>query len=136
MARTEETTWVLLVDDDAVTRRLIGGFLRARGLAVTEVSSLATAAMAIAERAFAAAIVDLHLPDGNGMEFVHLARRGPYSKAPQMVIAVCSAYVAARTTQLLMRLGADAVFPKPPEPERLMALLAGAGGARPGIAAA
>jgi CheY-like chemotaxis protein len=117
---------VLLVDDDAVSRRLVGGLLSAHGLATAEVGSLAEAGAAIAEHAFDAAVVDLHLPDGNGMEFVHLARRGRHSRSPQMAIVVCSAYASERTSRLLKRLGADAVLAKPPDPDRLMTVLTAA----------
>ena len=107
---------ILVVDDDPVIRRLVTGTLEVRGAGpVRTVSTLMEAGIAIAEQPFQAAIVDLSLPDGNGMEFVHLVRRGPLSLNPEMMILVCSAYAHPRTTSLLTRLGANAVLPKPPD---------------------
>ena len=115
---------VLVVDDDDVTRRLVAGALAARGYAdIDEVKTLAEAGNAISTRAYGGAVIDLHLPDGNGMEFVHMARRGLTSRAPEMAIVVSSAYVSARTSRLLMRLGANEVMGKPADVERIASLL-------------
>lgn len=115
---------VLIVDDDAVTRRLITGALQARGnFETVEVESLADATAALAAETFCAAILDLRLPDGNGMEFVHMVRRGLASRSRDMVIVVSSAFVSARTSRLLLRLGATEVMGKPPDISRIAALL-------------
>jgi ActR/RegA family two-component response regulator len=115
---------VLIVDDDMVTRRLVAGALAARGITdIDEVGSLAEAGNAISSRAYAGAVIDLHLPDGNGMEFVHMVRRGLASLSRGMVVVVSSAYVSERTSRLLLRLGATEVMRKPPDVERIAALL-------------
>ncbi|MHA1524889.1 MAG: response regulator [Alphaproteobacteria bacterium] len=114
---------ILVIDDDVVTRKLLGAALLARGHAVTQVCGLTQAGEAIAAEIFDASIVDLNMPDGNGMEFVHLVRRGLQSRNPTMTIAVCSAYAAPRPSALLKRLGADAVFEKPVPLDALCALI-------------
>lgn len=115
---------VLIVDDDQITQKLVSGALHARGFGdIDVVSTLTDAGNAISERLYSAAIVDLHLPDGNGMEFVHMVRRGLSSLNRNMVVIVSSAYVSPRTANLLLRLGATEVMRKPPDIERIAALL-------------
>lgn len=111
---------ILVVDDDIVTRKLVGAALLARGHGVTQVDGLTEAAKAIAASTYDVSIVDLNMPDGNGMEFVHLVRRGLQSLNPGMTIIVCSAFTAARPVALLQRLGADAIFEKPISMELLI----------------
>jgi len=116
---------VLIVDDDQVTSRLIGGVFEMNGIGpVVRVGTLGVAGRAIATTRYRAVVADLHLPDGNGMELVHLMRRGRRSQNRDATLIVCSAYARARTTHLLLRLGADAVLDKPADPETLLACLA------------
>ncbi len=115
---------ILIVDDDPITLKLVAGALQSRGIGDIEtVSTLTEAGNAISQRRYSAAIVDLHLPDGNGMEFVHMVRRGLTSQNRDMVVIVSSAYVSPRTTGLLSRLGATEIMRKPPDIERIVGLL-------------
>lgn len=115
---------ILIVDDDEICRRLVSGALRARDIDdISEVSTLTDAGTAISTRAYFAAIVDLHLPDGNGMEFVHMARRGLTSLNRDMIIIVSSAFISPRTSRLLTRLGATEIMRKPPDIDRITSLL-------------
>ena len=115
---------ILIVDDDEITQRLMSGALNARGFGDTHiVSTLTEAGNAISDASYAAAIVDLHLPDGNGMEFVHMVRRGLTSLNRDMTIIVSSAFVSRRTSNLLLRLGATEVMRKPPDIDRIIDLI-------------
>ena len=123
-AQTGAPRPLLIVDDDELTLKLVAGALRARGFDdIDTASTLTDAGNAISTRAYAAAIVDLHLPDGNGMEFVHMARRGLSSLNRDMAVIVSSAYVSPRTSKLLLRLGATEVMRKPPDIERIVGLI-------------
>jgi DNA-binding response OmpR family regulator len=116
---------VLIVDDDQVTSRLISGVFEMNGIGpIRRVGTLGEAGRAIATARYRAVVADLHLPDGNGMELVHLLRRGRRSQNREATLIVCSAYARARTTYLILRLGADAVLDKPADPETLLACLA------------
>lgn len=115
---------VLIVDDDPVTARLIAGVFEVNGIGpTTSVSTLGDAGREIAAGRFRAVITDLHLPDGNGMELVHLVRRGPRSKNRETALIVCSAYAREHTVRLIRRLGADQVLAKPPDPDALLRLV-------------
>ncbi len=59
---------VLLVDDDPVIRFSIRHYLELRGLQATEADSVRTAKQKFAGASFDAAIVDISLPDGDGLE--------------------------------------------------------------------
>lgn len=115
---------LLIVDDDEMTRRLVSGALQARGVSqIEEAASLSEASKAFSKTVFGAAIVDLHLPDGNGMEFVHMVRRGLASRNPDALIIISSAFVSPRTSALLSRLGATEIMRKPPDIDKIVALM-------------
>jgi DNA-binding NtrC family response regulator len=61
---------VLLVDDDPDIRFSVRHYLELRGLPVTEADSVQTAKQKFAGASFDAAIVDISLPDGNGLELL------------------------------------------------------------------
>lgn len=115
---------ILVVDDDEMTRRLISGALQARGVnQIEEAASLSEAGKAISAKVFGAAIVDLHLPDGNGMEFVHMVRRGLASRNHDALVIISSAFISPRTSALLTRLGATEIMRKPPDIDKIVALM-------------
>jgi DNA-binding response OmpR family regulator len=66
---------ILLVEDDRIARRFLADNLVADGFEVLEAGSLATARDLLARELPALAIVDLGLPDGDGLELVRFVRR-------------------------------------------------------------
>lgn len=58
---------VLVVDDDAVSRLMLGHMLRAEGLTVTEASSAEEAATLFAKGEFALVLSDYEMPGENGL---------------------------------------------------------------------
>jgi DNA-binding response OmpR family regulator len=62
------TPRVLLVDDDAGIRRVVTRALEPAGLEVVAAPDAATARTALAEGSFSLAILDVNLPDANGLE--------------------------------------------------------------------
>ena len=67
---------LLLVDDDADTRRSIGHYLRARGFAVDEAHSAGTALERLEARRPDLVLLDLGLPDRDGLTVIRRLRRG------------------------------------------------------------
>lgn len=61
---------ILIVDDEEPIRKLLLAFLTRRGYTVEAAATLAEARAALAEKGFNLAIVDLLLPDGDGMDLV------------------------------------------------------------------
>jgi two-component system KDP operon response regulator KdpE len=66
---------LLLVEDDAETRRSIAAFLRARGHSVRETGSAADALLQFASARPDLLLLDLGLPDGDGTAIVRQVRR-------------------------------------------------------------
>jgi DNA-binding response OmpR family regulator len=108
---------VLVVDDEAdfVTtyRRLLGR----EGFRVVGATTRAAALTALAEEPFAVAIVDLRLPDGDGLDVVRHARGMP---VPPCAIVV-TGFASKNARQAAHRAGAAAFFAKPFEAAALTA---------------
>jgi DNA-binding response OmpR family regulator len=61
---------VLIVDDEKTLRGSLARYLEGRGVAVAQAGSLAEARSLLAGRAFDALIVDVGLPDGDGLDLL------------------------------------------------------------------
>lgn len=66
---------ILLVEDNDRLAELVGGGLRSGGFAVDVFSTVADADAALASIDYDAAIMDLGLPDGDGLDLLKLARQ-------------------------------------------------------------
>jgi DNA-binding response OmpR family regulator len=65
---------LLLMEDDVAVRRLVTNRLELEGVTVTLATTVAEAMTEIHHEAFDAAILDLTLPDGSGLEVLHALR--------------------------------------------------------------
>ncbi len=108
---TPDAPRVLVVEDDQSIRQLVSFVLRRAGYATTPVHGRCEAAEAIAGDAepFAAAVVDLCLPDGRGDEVVQLLRE----QSPQTRVVVISAYAHASLVLQVAAESGDAFLTKP-----------------------
>lgn len=61
---------LLIVEDEGTLRRSLCLFFRRRGYEVSEASSLEEAEVRLAEGPFAAALIDVCLPDGSGLSLL------------------------------------------------------------------
>jgi two-component system, OmpR family, response regulator QseB len=98
---------VLLVEDRAPLRQLVAAHLRERGFVVDEVGTAGEARDALAVGSYAALVVDLGLPDGDGAEL--LGASGP-DALPALVITARDS-VGERVAGL--NAGADDYLVKP-----------------------
>ncbi|MES2936677.1 MAG: response regulator [Pseudomonadota bacterium] len=99
---------LLLVEDDEAIRGFIVTSLRAEGYAVHEAGSAREAALLAANRRIDVYLVDLGLPDGDGLEFIR-ALRG-WTQRP---ILVLSARALEREKVEALDAGADDYLVKP-----------------------
>lgn len=105
---------ILIVDDEPGIRRLVAAVLARGGFATSEAAD-ARAALALAERGADAAVVDLGLPDRDGLELVAaFAER----KLPTLVL---SARLETRDKVAALDLGADDYLTKPFDGDELLA---------------
>lgn len=109
---------ILVVDDELHIRRLIQASLARSGYAVIEAENAKNALHIVQTRDVAAAIVDLGLPDRDGLELVDVfARKGG------MAILVVSARDATADKIAALDLGADDFIAKPFDTDELLARL-------------
>ncbi|WP_022681656.1 response regulator transcription factor [Sphingobium bisphenolivorans] len=107
---------VVVVDDDADIRGLIAGQLAQEHYDVLEAGSLAELNVAISQRHVDLIVLDLNLPDGDGLSLCReLRARG----APVQIIMV-TARGSAIDRVLGLELGADDYLTKPFEPRELL----------------
>ena len=66
----EALAGVLLVEDEPLLRRLLAQFLRSRGFEVEAAASLGEARALLCRRRFDTAVVDVGLPDGDGLDLL------------------------------------------------------------------
>ena len=77
---------VLLVEDHAALREMVAGHLARRGFAVDAAGSAAEARAALAAASYDALVLDLGLPDGDGMEVLREARAGTAGRLPTLLV--------------------------------------------------
>jgi hypothetical protein len=99
-------TWagmrVLVVDDDAVIRRLVSYSLRRLGFSVEEAGDAATAEVRLEPGRYSLLITDIVMPGRSGLELAELARQSD----PNLPVLFMSAY--SQTAQ--ENIGADAAY--------------------------
>ena len=123
-------THALLVDDDPELRTLVAHYLQGYGMRVTAVGDGTGLRRALADGSFDVLLLDLMLPDANGLDLCRWVRER--STLP-VIMLTAQGDPASRIVGL--ELGADDYLPKPFEPRELVArinaLLRRAGAARP-----
>ena len=109
---------ILVVDDELYIRRLLRRTLERAGYAVEEAVDAAGALAAIASARPAALLLDLGLPDRDGLELI-----APLEKQGDLVILVVSAREATEEKVTALDLGADDYVTKPFDADELLARL-------------
>ncbi|MDH1703958.1 response regulator transcription factor [Comamonas terrigena] len=110
---------ILLVEDDAALAQAVLGYLHSKQFKVDLAPDLATARALVAVTHYATILLDLNLPDGDGLELLqHLPRR---NDPPTVVVVTARDQVSDRIRGL--DTGADDYLVKPYDPEELLARL-------------
>ena len=110
---------VLLVEDDLLLADALASFLRARAFTVDQAATLAAAKAALPAAQWAVVLLDLQLPDGDGMSFVPAVKRA----SADSVIIMLSARDQISDRIRGLDAGADDYLVKPFDPEELLARL-------------
>jgi two-component system catabolic regulation response regulator CreB len=111
------TRVLLVVEDDPAIRalcretleRVQGGLLR--GIRFVDAANLVDARRLIQTEKPDILMMDVRLPDGNGLDLIREVRRTPSSAQPKVIVASASVLPAERDTALAA--GADVFLPKP-----------------------
>jgi CheY-like chemotaxis protein len=113
---TERRLRILSLDDDPVNRTLIRAILvRAddpaiRGAVLREAATLAEARALLSSETFDVLLLDVHLPDGLGLDLAAELRRGPPGRP---AILALTASVLPADQQAALDAGCDAFLAKP-----------------------
>src|SRR5476651_1634487 len=105
---------VLLLDDEVLLRKRLAGFLESEGAEVTVVGTIAAARQAAAGMTFDAALLDVNLPDGRGID---LLRDKVFPSTTTVIVITSEGGVAGAVEAL--RAGAADYLVKPFDPEEL-----------------
>jgi two-component system phosphate regulon response regulator OmpR len=110
---------ILLIDDDLRLSAMVGDYLRVQGYQVSSAASLASGRELLARQAFDALVLDLMLPDGDGLDLCRELRASPRHR--HLPLLMLSARGEPTDRIVGLEVGADDYLPKPFEPRELLA---------------
>ncbi|NDY90187.1 response regulator [Ideonella livida] len=110
---------LLLIDDDARLTAMVGDYLRQQGYTVTTAGSLAQGRAQLKATLFDALVLDLMLPDGDGLDLTRELRQD--ARTRRLPLLMLTARGEPMDRILGLELGADDYLPKPFEPRELLA---------------
>jgi DNA-binding response OmpR family regulator len=110
---------LLLIDDDLRLTAMVGDYLRAAGYAVEVAPTLAAGRERLARENYDALLLDLMLPDGDGLDFTRSLRGDARTRRLPLLMLTARGEPMDRIVGL--ELGADDYLGKPFEPRELLA---------------
>ena len=113
------TARLLLIDDDARLAAMVGEYLRQAGFELQTAGSLDAGRKQLVASAFDALILDLMLPDGDGLDLCRELRADTRHRHLPLLMLTARGEPMDRIVGL--ELGADDYLPKPFEPRELLA---------------
>jgi DNA-binding response OmpR family regulator len=113
------TPRLLLIDDDARLAAMVTDYLKPSGFEVETASTLSVGRKALSEKTFDALILDLMLPDGDGLDLCRELRASPRTRHLPLLMLTARGEPLDRIVGL--ELGADDYLGKPFEPRELLA---------------
>jgi two-component system, OmpR family, phosphate regulon response regulator OmpR len=113
------TPRLLLIDDDSRLASMVGDYLGRAGFAVDTAGSLAAGRERLAGASYDALVLDLMLPDGDGLELCRELRNS--GRTRQLPLLMLTARGEPMDRIVGLELGADDYLPKPFEPRELLA---------------
>ena len=118
---------ILLVEDEPANRALVRAIIARTdhaelgGIVLHEAATIAEARTVLASHPVDIVLVDVRLPDGNGLDLATELRARPDAGRAKVVIVSASVLPAERTSALAT--GADAFLAKPFDPKDLVELI-------------
>ena len=113
------TPRLLLIDDDERLSAMLRDYLTQAGYAVSVAPTLAAGRQQLAREPFDALVLDLMLPDGDGLDLTRELRASPRTRHLPLLMLTARGEPLDRIVGL--ELGADDYLPKPFEPRELLA---------------
>ncbi len=100
---------ILIVDDDRDTQRTLQNIFRRKGFLTDSAGTGKVALHKARQRRFHVALVDIKLPDLNGVELLEKLK----AKHPDMMVIMATAYASVETAVNALNKGASAFITKP-----------------------
>jgi len=113
------TPRLLLIDDDARLTTMVVDYLQANGYEVTTAGTLAAGRERLKQQAYDALLLDLMLPDGDGLDLTRELRADARTRRLPLLMLTARGEPPDRIVGL--EIGADDYLPKPFEPRELLA---------------
>jgi len=113
------TARLLLIDDDTRLTTMVADYLQANGFEVTTAGSLASGRECLRQDVFDALLLDLMLPDGDGLDLTRELRADARTRRLPLLMLTARGEPPDRIVGL--EIGADDYLPKPFEPRELLA---------------
>ncbi|KAB2873337.1 MAG: response regulator transcription factor [Burkholderiaceae bacterium] len=113
------STRLLLIDDDARLTAMVADYLSANGFDVQAAGSLAAGRELLRQGPFDALLLDLMLPDGDGLDLTRELRADARTRRLPLLMLTARGEPPDRIVGL--EIGADDYLPKPFEPRELLA---------------
>jgi DNA-binding response OmpR family regulator len=110
---------ILLIDDDMRLSAMVADYLRSHGYQVSTAASLTAGRELLARQAVDALVLDLMLPDGDGLDLCRELRASPRNRT--LPVLMLSARGEPTDRIVGLEVGADDYLPKPFEPRELLA---------------
>jgi len=116
------------VEDEPANRALVRAIIartdrpELRGIVLHEAASIAEARSVLARHPVDIVLVDVRLPDGNGLDLATELRAHPDAAGPAKIVIVSASVLPAERTSALAT-GADAFLAKPFDPSDLVELV-------------
>jgi two-component system phosphate regulon response regulator OmpR len=110
---------LLLIDDDVRLTAMVGDYLRSAGLEVDAAGSLAAGRERLRSGHYDALVLDLMLPDGDGLDLTRELRADAKTKRLPLLMLTARGEPTDRVVGL--EIGADDYLPKPFEARELLA---------------
>ncbi len=110
---------LLLIDDDTRLTAMVGDYLRGHGFEVDAAPSLAQGRERLRLSAYDALLLDLMLPDGDGLDLTRELRAE--ARTRRLPILMLTARGEPMDRIVGLEIGADDYLPKPFEPRELLA---------------
>ncbi len=117
---------VLLVDDTAMNRQLVRLMLGPLDLDITEAANGADAIRLAEDRAFDLILMDIRMPEIDGLQASRAIRAGQGANRATRIVAL-TADVEPENLAACRQAGIDGVLPKPISPEQLLSEVCGFG---------
>ena len=110
---------LLLIDDDLRLTAMVGDYLRGHGFEVDTAGSLSAGRERLRSGPYDALVLDLMLPDGDGLEMTRELRGD--ARPPGLPLLMLTARGDPMDRIIGLEIGADDYLPKPFEPRELLA---------------